>query len=81
MQILTSDLRVKFLAFREAYEHELARLLEREVKGTALAKLPYQQAQLEVPLTPSELHLYKKLVALHSVNGGELFGIGDDEAD
>jgi hypothetical protein len=35
----------------------------------------HKAAQQAVPLTLDELHLYKKLTALHSVNGGELFAI------
>jgi hypothetical protein len=34
----------------------------------------WRAAEREVPLTPDELRLYKKLVALRSVNGGDLFG-------
>ena len=32
-----------------------------------------------LPLTPDELHLYKRHIALQSVNGGILFAIDDED--
>jgi hypothetical protein len=77
---LTPELRAKFLRFHEEYEFEHARLVATEVKGFRLAQGPWTAAQREVPLQPDELKLYKKLVALHSVNGGELFALAPIEA-
>ena len=40
-----------------------------------IASQTYAAANREVPLTPAELRLYKMHVAVHNVNGGELFAI------
>lgn len=76
MDELTPALRAKFLKFREVYEFEHARLVAAEVKGWRLAQGPWKAARSVVPLTLEEDRLYKKLVAMHSVNGGELFALG-----
>lgn len=70
---LTSELRRKFAAFREAYLEAERRLIELDVQGAVIAKQVWEDARSAVPLTPDELILYKKLVAMHSVNGGVLF--------
>jgi len=44
-----------------------------------IAKRVWEEAAAAVPLEPDELLLYKKLVAMHSVNGGELFPETDRE--
>lgn len=74
---LTPALRKKFLRFRAAYVREDGRLRAADVKGSELAKGPYAAALREVPLDPDELQLYRKLVAMQSVNGGFLFGNED----
>lgn len=74
MQI-TPELRERFLRFREVYEARRVELLEGQASGRLVATEPYSAAQEAVPLTLEELHLYKKLAALHSVNGGELFAL------
>jgi hypothetical protein len=70
---LTADLREKFLAFREAYLAAEERMIEDEVQQVLIARMTWEEALAAVPLAPDELMLYKKLVAMHSVNGGELF--------
>ena len=78
MQPITPELRARFLRFREAYEHARAKLTEEGAAGHVVASRPWEVALAEVPLTPEELKRYKMLVALHSVNGGELFGNMED---
>ena len=46
-------------------------------QGLVIAKRVWSIALNEVPLTAEELYLYKRMVAIHSVNGGELFS--DDQ--
>lgn len=70
---LTNDLREKFLAFREAYLAAEQRMIEDEVQQVLIARMTWEEALAEVSLAPDELKLYKKLVAMHSVNGGEIF--------
>lgn len=70
---LTSELRRKFIAFREAYLATEQRLIEQDMQGAVIAVRVWEEARVAVPLTPEELILYKKLVAMHSVNGGVLF--------
>jgi hypothetical protein len=41
--------------------------------GHVVASRPWDEAIAEVPVASGELKLYKLLVALHAVNGGELF--------
>ena len=74
---LTPELRERFLRFRDAYEHTKAKLEADDASGYVIAGGTWEAALKEVPLTPDELKLYRKLVAMHSVNGGELFGIDD----
>jgi hypothetical protein len=50
-------------------------MIEDEAHGYEIAAEPWKAAEEAEPLTPEELTLYKKLVAMHSVNGGELFGV------
>jgi hypothetical protein len=73
MNPLTNSLRDKFLKFHDIYEQNRERLDEEGVSGAVLSSLVWELSQREVPLASDELHLYKKLVAMHSVNGGELF--------
>ena len=72
---LSPELRRKFLRFREVYEFTFARLQDEGASGSLIANQTYAAALREVPLTATELRLYKMHVALHSVNGGELFSI------
>lgn len=81
MDELTPELRARFVKFREAYEVEHARLVAAEVKGFQLAQGPWEAAQRAIPLRADELLLYKKLVAMHSVNGGSLFAETDRDSD
>lgn len=76
MQEVTSALRLLFIAFRESYLAAEQRMIEENVQAAVIAVKVWEEALSAVPLTPSELILYKKLVAMQSVNGGELFGIG-----
>jgi hypothetical protein len=79
MDTLTIGLREKFLRFRQAYETARERIEAAGAAGHIIASLPWEEALKEVPLHPAELRLYKQLVAMHSVNGGELFGNDDDQ--
>jgi hypothetical protein len=72
---MTPELRERFRRFREVYEARRLELVEGQASGRLVATEPYKAAQQAVPLTLDELHLYKKLTALHSVNGGELFAV------
>jgi len=74
MREISPERRAKFLRFREVYEFHRAKLIEQGAAGHVVASRPWDAALAEVPLTPEELKRYKMLVALHSVNGGELFG-------
>jgi hypothetical protein len=71
---LTPELRDKFLKFHDVYESTRAKLEESGASGAVIAQAVWDAAQQAVPLTPAELRRYKLLVAMHSVNGGELFG-------
>lgn len=71
---LTPELRKRFLAFREVYLAAEARMSGDDVQGAVIARRTWEEALAAVPLDREELILYKKLVAMHSVNGGELFG-------
>jgi hypothetical protein len=70
---MTPQLRSRFHHFRDAYEARGLQMIEAGAHGYELADLPWKAAQEVEPLTADELRLYKKLVALNSVNGGELF--------
>jgi hypothetical protein len=70
---LTPDLRRRFNDFRVVYLATERRLIEEEVQGAVIAVKVWEEAQAAVPLTAAELLLYRKLVAMHSVNGGTLF--------
>ena len=48
--------------------------------GHVVASGPWDAATEAVPLERWELQFYKQLVAMHSVNGGELFG-NHEESD
>jgi len=76
---ITPELREKFLRFHEAYEFTRARLKEEGASGAVIAVKVWQAAQSDVPLTPEEMHLYKRHIALQSVNGGILFAIEDED--
>ena len=71
---LTPELRKRFLAFREVYLAAEARMIDEEMLGSLIARKSWIEALAAVPLDFEERTLYKKLVATHSVNGGELFG-------
>ena len=74
MHELTPELRDKFLRFREVYEHNRIKLEESGASGKVVAAEVWKAALEAVPLTADELRTYKSLIAMHSVNGGELFG-------
>ena len=71
---VSPELRAKLLAFREVYLETELRLTQEEAQAAVIARAVWSEAQSAVPLTPAELKLYKFLIAMHSVNGGELFG-------
>jgi hypothetical protein len=73
MNALTNSMRDKFLKFHDVYEQNRERLDDEGVSGAVLSSQVWELSLREVPMTSDELHLYKKLVAMHSVNGGELF--------
>ena len=73
MDHLTAGLREKFQQFHEVYEYNRERLTAEGIGGALLAGSVWVESLREIPLGPAELRLYKQLVALHSVNGGELF--------
>ena len=76
---ITPALREKFLRFHEAYEFARAKLKDEGASGAVIAVKVWKAAEQEVPLTPDELHLYKRHIALQSVNGGILFAIDDED--
>jgi hypothetical protein len=76
---ITPALREKFLRFHEAYEFARAKLKDEGASGAVIAVKVWKAAEREVPLTPDELHLYKRHIALQSVNGGILFAIEDED--
>ena len=51
---------------------------EEGASGAVIAVRVWQAAEAEVPLTLDELSLYKRHIALQSVNGGTLFAIDED---
>ena len=66
-------MRDKFLKFHDVYEQNRERLDDEGVSGAVLSSQVWELSLRVVPLSSDELLLYKKLVAMHSVNGGELF--------
>jgi hypothetical protein len=78
MDKLDVGLREKFKKFHDAYEWAHARLTATGASEAVIAYEVWEEAQRSVHLSPAELRLYKQLVAMHSVNGGELFGTGED---
>ena len=79
MDEITPELRGKFLHFHEVYEFTREKLQEEGASGFVVAAKVWEAAQREIPLTADELKIYKMHVALQSVNGGELFAIGNSE--
>jgi hypothetical protein len=79
MDKLGGGLREKFKQFHDAYEWAHSRLTAAGASEAVIAYEVWEEAQKAVPLTPAELRLYKQLVAMHSVNGGELFGTDSDK--
>ena len=77
MHEITAEQRERFLEFRAVYEFEKAKLVDQGAAGHVLASRPWEAAMKAVPLEPAELKIYKIMVAMHSVNGGELFGNED----
>ena len=77
MDNLTNPLKEKFLLFHDIYEQTREHLLSKGVSGAVLASEVWEISLRELPLAPEELRLYKQLIAMHSVNGGELFGDQD----
>src|SRR5687768_4209334 len=69
IQVLTDDLRQKFLAFHETYEAARNRLADSGASGGVVATRVWMIALTAVPLTVDELRAYKLHVAMHSVNG------------
>jgi hypothetical protein len=72
---LTPELREKFLRFHQAYEFARVKLEASGASGHTIARTVWEEALREEFLSLDELKLYKKLVAMHSVNGGELFAL------
>jgi hypothetical protein len=73
MNGLTNSLRLKFLQFHDVYEQNRERLHAEGSSVTVLASEVWELSLRQVPMASDELLLYKKLVAMHSVNSGELF--------
>lgn len=71
---VSPELRAKFLAFREVYLATEQRLKDEEAQAAVIARTVWIEAHAAVPLAPDELKVYKFLTAMHSVNGGEIFG-------
>jgi hypothetical protein len=67
-------MRERFIRFREVYEFTRERLVAEGAAGHVIASRPWDAALAAEPLESWELKLYKQLVAMHAVNGGELFG-------
>jgi hypothetical protein len=59
------------MAFREEYIAAERRMIDQEVHSAVIAVKVWEEATAKVPLDRAELLLYEKLVAMHSVNGGE----------
>jgi hypothetical protein len=78
MANITPELREKYLRFHEAYEFARAKLKEEGASGAVIAAKVWEAAQMEVPLSPEDLRLYKRHIALQSVNGGILFAVDDE---
>jgi hypothetical protein len=70
---LTPELRDRFRRFHEVYEYNRIKLEKSGASGKVVAAEVWKAALNELPLSTEDLHLYKMHVALHSVNGGELF--------
>lgn len=70
---MTPHRRERFLSFHQTYLSERDRLLSDEVAENQVHELAWQVAQKSNPLLPTEIPLYRKLVAIQSVNGGILF--------
>ncbi|MEO7673518.1 MAG: hypothetical protein ABIU09_05510 [Pyrinomonadaceae bacterium] len=77
MNVITPELRNKFLRFHEVYEIAKAMLRDEGASGSVIASRVWEVAKKDVTLTADELRIYKLHVALQSVNGGELFGDED----
>ncbi|MEP6945879.1 MAG: hypothetical protein ABJA02_08185 [Acidobacteriota bacterium] len=72
--VVSPELRTRFLRFREVYVATEERLTEEDAQAAVIARTVWIEAMAAVPLTRDELKVYKFLTAMHSVNGGELFG-------
>src|SRR4051794_11180140 len=72
MPKMTPYRRECFEKFHAIYTEAKTRLEEEAAAGN-LHDLAWREAQTKAPLLDSEIPLYKKLVAIHSVNGGQLF--------
>lgn len=79
MDELTPELRERFLQFRSVYQFHYGRLEASGAQGAVIAQDSWTLSLAEVRLEPDELKLYKKLVAMHSVNGGELFQLAQPD--
>lgn len=79
MHEITDEQREKFRRFRAVYEAELERLRGEGASGLEVASGSWRAAMAAVPLEPWEEKIYKIMVAMHSVNGGELFGNAAEE--
>ena len=75
-EVLTPALRKRFLRFNEAYHYHRDRLTASGASGSVIARDCWTLALRDEFLSLDELKRYKMLVALHSVNGGELFALG-----
>lgn len=83
MDELTPALRERFLRFHVVYEYHREQLEASGASGQVIAREVWELALHDEFLSLDELKLYKKLVAMHSVNGGELFALApiDDRTD
>ena len=59
MTALTPELKAKFLAFRQAYEHARETMIAQDMQGALIAVKVWEIAQGAVPLTPDEMKVYK----------------------
>jgi hypothetical protein len=74
---MTPYRRERFLKFHAIYTEAKTRLEESDATGNT-HELAWREAQKKEPLLESEIPFYKKLIALHSVNGGQLFSAEAD---
>jgi hypothetical protein len=77
---MTPYRRERFEKFHAFYTEAKTRLEESDAAGN-IHELAWREAQIKAPLLEREMPLYKKHVAIHSVNGGQLFSHDRDAAN